>query len=350
MVQAMVCRKAIVMKILHLPLNIASQITVTVRALRDLGVQAQGIAFPGIVTANEHILLLSNRKYGFIRNAFAIIRAIAWADAVHWYYHYALKMALDLWTAKILNRKRIVEFWGSDIRIPEIEASDNPYYAKFFSRTEYSYAESRANSLARQRVFAGFGTDVLLPCPSLRPYLQNHWFDRVHNIRQRVYLPEYVPIYPDISRCPLIIHSPTAPILKGTPVIEATVQSLQSVLSFEYRRVQNMTHLEARKIMQECDIFVDQIIIGSYGLAALEAMAFGKPVVCYIKPSMLSQYPPDLPVVNATIETLPEVLARLIEDGALRRELGRRGREYVEKYHNAHELARQLLQIYQSLK
>lgn len=336
------------MKTLHLPSNTASQITVTVKALRDLGVQAQGIAFPGIVTANENMLLLS--KQNFIRNLFIIIRAIVWADVIHWYYNYAIKKALDLWIAKILKRKRIVEFWGSDIRIPEIEAADNPYYAKFYPQTEYSHTETKANSLMRQRTFARVGVDVLLPCPSLRPHLEHHLYNRIHAVSQRIYLADYTPIYPEISRRPLIIHSPTAPVFKGTPTIEATVQLLQPTLSFEYRRVQNMTHHEARKIMQQCDIFVDQLIIGAHGLAALEAMAFGKPVVCYIKPSMVHQYPPDLPIVNATIETFPEVLARLIEDSRLRRELGRRGREYVEKHHDAHMVAQQLLQIYHDIK
>ena len=94
---------------------------------------------------------------------------------------------------------------------------------------------------------------------------------------------------------------------------------------------------------------MDQVVGGSHGLATLEAMAFGKPVVCYIKPSLVPKFPPELPIVNANQDNLAEVLAGLLADGARRQRIGRQSRAYVEKYHDAHDVARRLVTIYEEL-
>ena len=342
------------MNVLHLPTNVASQISTTVRALRDIGVEARGLAATEVVAESESIKILPNAKPEFSLRAIQnigvhsarVARAILWADVVHWYYN-STAMGLDIRLSRILRRKGIVEFWGSDIRIPEIEAADNPYYAKYMSKLEYRDHECLASSHRRQRAFARHGINVLVPCRSLVPYLRQDLFTSVHHIRQRVYLPDYHPTYSEERARPLVVHSPTAPVAKGTATVERAVESLQPKLQFEYRRVMGVPHAEALQIMRQCDIYVDQLVIGSHGLAAVEAMAFGKPVVCYIKPSMVNQYPSDLPIVNATMETLEAKLAQLIEDHALRKELGQRGRAYVKKHHDAHTLARELTKIYQ---
>jgi hypothetical protein len=75
-------------------------------------------------------------------------------------------------------------------------------------------------------------------------------------------------------------------------------------------------------------------------------MALGTPVVVYVQPSMLAHHPPEIPIVNATVDNIAEVLESLIQDGQRRYELGVRSREYVQKYHDADVLARELLDIY----
>ncbi len=78
-------------------------------------------------------------------------------------------------------------------------------------------------------------------------------------------------------------------------------------------------------------------------------MAFGKPVVCYIKPSLVKQYPVDMPIVNATQDTLTEVLESLIQDSSRRHELGKKGRTYVEVHHDALSVTPQIMDIYTDL-
>ncbi len=347
------------MRILHLPNNISSQISVTVRALRDVGMNARGIVFSNAAIQNtsgvENFQPAPHRspllrKFETLKWWAKVQAAIRWAEVVHWHFHWSAFGGWDVRLAQLLRKKRVVEFWGSDIRIPEIEAANNPYYARILGQHEYVRIESLEASRRRQMRFARAGATVIVADASLASYLQRDLFPQHQRVRQRIYLSDYIPAFPDPANPrPLLIHSPSAPIIKGTAAVKATLETLSSSHTFEFQLVQNMPHTQAKAVLQTCDVFVDQFVLGSYGLAALEAMAYGKPVVAYIKPAMINQYPPDLPIVNATQETLPDVLSELIKNGQLRRELGERGRAYVEKYHDAHKLAQQLVEIYQSL-
>lgn len=345
------------MRVLHLPNNIASQISISVRALRDIGIEARGLAPKGLITSNDVIepLLLPTdtqrvrRLISNMQQRAKILRAIYWSDVVHWHFHWSMAGAMDVKWAKQLRKKRIVEFWGSDIRIPEIESADNPYYAAAHLHSEYRSTETLEKSRLVQSTFASLGAIVLVPDGQMKSYIQADLIAKTDRVRQRIYLPDYEPIYPSsLQDRPVILHSPSASVMKGTAFVKASVAKLQKSHKFDFKLLQGVPHHEAKCLIQSCDIFVDQFVLGAHGLAALEAMAYGKPVVCYIKPAMLIDYPASLPIVNATQETLTEVLAELLEDPSRRHELGRQGRAYVEKYHDAHKLAQQLVDIYKA--
>lgn len=330
----------------------------TVRALRDIGITARGLAPRGIYVSSTGLENYHNppktRRVraisAYLVRVARIWRALLWADTVHWHYHWGIVGALDVRMARKLNKKLLVEFHGSDIRIPEIEAADNRYYRQVMTTQEYREGENLANSRRRQTRFASQGAAVNLPLPGMPFYLLPNLFSRVYSIPHRIYLPDYTPAFPDPNKAdPLVVHSPTAPIIKGTAAVLAAAQQVAESSRFELAIVENKTHSESEAMIKSCDIFLDQFVLGGLGVAALEAMAFGKPVVCYIKPSLVSAYPSDLPIVNATQETLAEVLARLVQDGPWRLDLGRRGRAYVERYHDAHQLAHELVEVYQSL-
>ena len=56
-----------------------------------------------------------------------------------------------------------------------------------------------------------------------------------------------------------------------------------------------------------------------------------------------------VPIVNATKETLVEKVRPLVESAELRRELGERGRAYVEQVHDMNWIGDRLVEIYESL-
>lgn len=346
------------MRVLHLPNNIASIPSHTVKGLRQTGVEVYGLMLGNALVQSADGLKViepvSRRKvYRWIWRSFRwlynYLKWVAWADVIHWYFTPVLPWGLDLKYIKALDKPGVVEWLGSDIRIPEVEFEDNPYYkAAFYNGYEYQF-ESLQRSRQVQKKFAEAGFASIVPVCMLR-YVQTDICPRVYVVPQRIVLSDYNPAYPDpaVTR-PLIVHAPTAPISKGTPAVLKAIEKLKTMYDFEFRLIHGMSRNEALQVMQRADIFLDQFVLGDHGMAALEAMAFGKPVVCYIKPSMIDKYPPDLPIINATQDNLADVLEPLLRDGELRHEIGKRSRVYVEKYHDAIKLAYRLVDIYQEV-
>ncbi len=85
---------------------------------------------------------------------------------------------------------------------------------------------------------------------------------------------------------------------------------------------------------RRADLVLDQLVVGSLGLLANEAMACGKPVVSAINEADFRECYPELPpVINAGRED--EILEAMLElegDRKKLESLGRRSREWVEKY------------------
>jgi hypothetical protein len=349
------------MRVLLLPLNLASQGSVTVRALRALGVDARclvlnnaviqdprGIEGFEISSPARHPLRGGLQALSWWR---AVLGGLRWADVVHWQSTPCwLPFDFDLRYVAHLKRARIVEFWGSDIRVPEIASADNPYMASLYGEHP-ELADGRSErSLRTQRKFADHGFSCLVGDADMESYVRKDLFPAPYRVPARVLPEEFVPCYPNPDEtCPTVVHVPSHKVLKGTEHILRAIDELQRESRFNFRLIHGVEHAEALRLVSTCDIMVDEVISGAYGLAAIEAMAMGKPAVCYIKPSLRSSCPSELPIVSANQDDLVSVLGALLRDGERRHQVGRLGRAYVEKYHNGHLIAGRLVSIYRTL-
>jgi glycosyltransferase involved in cell wall biosynthesis len=176
------------------------------------------------------------------------------------------------------------------------------------------------------------------------------WVPEAHVIPPGLDLTPFTPVPPSDNPRPLVVHAPSNREKKGTSwVIEACEQ-----LDVELDIVEGVPHDVARERYARADITVDQLNAGWHGIFALESMALGKPVVTYLKPDVVERsaegYGIRLPVVPATKETLVEVLRPLVEQPALRRELGAASRAYVEQVHDIDRVTDRLVDLYRSLE
>jgi hypothetical protein len=101
------------------------------------------------------------------------------------------------------------------------------------------------------------------------------------------------------------------------------------------------------RTLASCDLLVDQLFMGWYGLLAIEGMALGKAVVCHLRPDFAQ---PGCPVVDATAETLVDVLRPLIADPGRRAALGPEGQAWARARHDQAAVGRTLLAHYEELR
>lgn len=142
-----------------------------------------------------------------------------------------------------------------------------------------------------------------------------------------------------------IVHAPTQRAAKGTPDILRALDELQREFGSRVRvtLVERKPQADAEAIYRSADLVIDQVLIGWYGAAAVEAMYAGVPVACYINDDHLALVPEamarDLPILRVTPATLLAELRRFIHDRDLARDLSERGRRFARTWHDPHRLA-----------
>ncbi|MEI9958760.1 MAG: glycosyltransferase [Ferruginibacter sp.] len=349
------------MNVLFLPVNIASMQAITAEALNGLeGIEAKCLTVNvhKYQTANSTIIVLPER-FVSRRNPFKWLYAqwnfkrqlkkwIVWADVLHYIWGPAYESAKDLRWAKKMKKPVFIEWAGSDIRDPELLSEINKYF-KYAYNNGYEYREFEGGDhrkIVQQQFYDAAAKPLLSPEMSL--FLNKKLFPEYLRVLARININEFIPEFPSVQNLkPLIIHSPSAKIAKGSNLIIAVVEELKKEFDFEFMLLHDLKREDVLKIVQQADIFIDQIICGGYGMATMEALAFGKPVLCYLIPELFKAgLPIDCPIVNTNPDNLREQLIRLIANPGLRYDIGRQSRVYVEKYHDAQKISIQLAAIY----
>jgi len=158
----------------------------------------------------------------------------------------------------------------------------------------------------------------------------------------------YVGTKPDNRDTVNIVHAPNHRHYKGTDYLLQVVDKLQREgFKLELVLVEKIPNREALRLYEQADIVADQFLIGGHGILAIEAMALGKPVICYIRKQEYLLQPEECPIVNANPDNLEEVVRYLVENPEKRCELGRLGRSYVEKYFSIEVFSKRLKKMYQ---
>jgi hypothetical protein len=136
-------------------------------------------------------------------------------------------------------------------------------------------------------------------------------------------------------------HAPNHRGFKGTEFVIDAVQKLREEgLFVELILLEKVQNDLLRKIFRDdLDILVEQLIATGHGFNAVEGMSSGLPVVSnledetYTLPFRRWSFLSECPLVSATPENLVDVLRKLVTRPELRQQIGRAGRQYVEKYH-----------------
>jgi glycosyltransferase involved in cell wall biosynthesis len=310
----------VTLRVVHCPINTAGVPWTNVQALRRKGVDARLVVFERYQLHPEADWSL-DRPAGFLRRQLvqwrALVELLPQTDVFHFYFGLTLvPKSLQFPILRALRKRSVYHFLGSDIR----------------GRTPAELAYGKRA-----------GAQVVGSYDAAR------WVPEAHVVPPGLDLRDYEPAPPSDSPRPVVVHAPSNRAKKGTEHVIASCAELPVELDL----VEGVHHDEARERYRRADLVVDQLNAGWYGLFAIEAMALGKPVVSFLHDEARRRtgeaFGRDVPVVQATKETLVEALRPLVESPAERRRIGAESRAYVEHVHDADVVADHLLDIYSRL-
>lgn len=333
------------MRVLHAPSEIAGQPSILARALRDLGVEAWSLATnPSYAQyqPDEHPPLDDMPPLPrYLGYAGLVARHLGRHDVFHFHFGRTLipPHNLDLPLYRALGKKLVFHYHGCDVR-------NRAHMLATHAWSTCTECEPFCIPQRQQRILREARANAHAEIVSTPDLLES--VPRAQQVHVAAWLPDYEPKpFRDTPR--LVLHAPTNRLIKGTRHVEAAFESLRPRFpGVEFRTVEKLPWAQLRDQMSECDVFVDQVFMGWYGMVSVEAMALARPTLAYVRPEFEPRAH-DCPVVRVTVDTLADELAAVLGDTPRRRALGAAGRAYVEREHEAHVIGRQLVGLYQRI-
>jgi len=362
------------MRVLHAPVNVGNQPWVLSRAERRLGVSSDVTTRDQTWLKYASDLVLAPEGAGSAETA---IRSVAYGltgqwryDVLHFYFGqtflspgfplsrnaalnevFSRLTTLDLHVARLLGRKLFMTLQGCDVRLAKEGNTRNEW--TMCAPNHCEMYERCVTSLDHRRRYL---IDKILPLFNRVFYLNP---ELGHVVPTGTFLPyanveieKFALSLPSEHGKPRIVHAPTAGGIKGTPLILDALSRLQSSYDFELILVERKTHEEALQLYKSADLAIDQVLAGWYGGFAVEMMAMGKPVACYLRgedmpfvPAAMSE---QIPVFNISPTTLAEDLAGILERRTEWRARGIESRNYVDRWHNPALIAKAMIAAYAS--
>lgn len=230
---------------------------------------------------------------------------------------------------------------GTDARLPSSHAE----------RSEWSYYRDPSVYLPRAETLARRNIDLLTR--SGRPL-----FVSTPDLLLDLPTATWCPVVVDPARwspvrterrpgAPLrVVHAPSNPVLKGTPLIMPTLERLQEEGVIDFRLIQGIPSADMPELFAGADVLLDQFRLGSYGVAACEAMATGCIVIGqiseHVRNTVSHSTARSLPILEADPRSLEKALRELSATPDLT-PLRRASTEFVTDVHDGRRSADALL-------
>ena len=154
-----------------------------------------------------------------------------------------------------------------------------------------------------------------------------------------------------------ILHAPNHPMIKGTDALIKAVELLKSEgLDLELILLQGVPNEKIRSAIADVDLVADQFVIGAYGLFAIEAMAMGKPVLCYLREDLVDLFvkaglvtEDEMPLINTDLLDIASKIRWAYDNREKLSAIGMKGREYVQNHHSTEHIGKVFAKILNEL-
>ena len=352
------------MRVLHGPVNVGNQPWVLSRYERHLGIQSDVVVNYSTWFGYQVDRCLSDYAR---RSARAITARLLFGLSAPWRYHvlhyyfgrsfmtwddYSAPMPWwfsDLKLAKLLGRKVFMTLQGCDVRLSHLSAARHAFTPCHEGHCQ-AVPSCRVTVDARRQQLI----DNIIPqCD--RVFVLNP--ELAHYVPGSVFLPyasvdveALEPVWPKSQGPAVILHAPSDEGIKGSRMIIEAIERVRQRIPIEFILVQGIQHAQAMQLYRQADLVIDQVLTGWYGGFAVEAMALGKPVACYIREADLPHVPAamraELPLIRLTPDTLEADLTAVLTRQAEWSQWGRQARAFVLRWHHPRRLAAAMVQAY----
>lgn len=341
-------------RLLFAPFNYAGQGTAWAQSAETQGDKADGVSI------SAQSLALASGSFSFPASvtihAGAFIGSRQWRDsfdaALGRYTHIVIesfgslrgrgtgRVVLD--EIRELERRGIhvaLLCHGSDIRSPRTAASrpGGPPLEAWGDRLKHLQRSTDENRL----VLDEFPGSVFVSTPDLLiDAPEATWLPLVIDVQSwenaDAESPRTMPSLP-----PRVLHIPSNSQVKGSARIDDVATRLHEAGVIHYTRANNVPHSQMPKIVAQSDIVIDQLLAGSYGVAACEAMSAGRAVVSHVSADVRSLAANaagvDLPIIEADSDTLESVLTTLATSPQTITDAGIAGQAFVRLLHSGRQ-------------
>ena len=229
-------------------------------------------------------------------------------------------------------------FHGSDIRVPSLHVAEN-HWSPFRDSLGPVHALEEG-ALKNAALVSDLGIPAFVSTPDLLRWLPDAtWCPVVVDAAVwRGVLAKRTSSGP-----PVVAHAPTQKWMKGTDRIEPMLRRLSEEGVIEYRQVVDVPHASMPSFYANSDVVLDQFLLGSYGVSACEALASGRIVMGHVddltRAQVLKLTGMELPVHEATIESLETELRRVASEPEAFETVRARGPSFVEAVHSGRHSA-----------
>ena len=332
------------LKVFHGLVNYGTQAGLFSKELRAQGVEAISVSYPDpfkrlidFELLHGGSLLQKIKKHTI--NYFLKIKWFFKYNVFHFYFGQTLlPYNLDLYFYKLFGKKLVMEYLGYDVDL-----------CLGLNGLDYSNNKcDRIKKLKRIKFQAKWMDKQLVCAPYYYQFVDNSIIlPLAIDIDKYKYNPLVVNFDPLT-----IIHCPTDRTYKKSDFIENAINKLKSEgYKINYKCITNVTHEKLKEEMISADLVIDQLNPW-YGTVSIEAMALGRPVICgYHEHLKFYDYEKfkDLPIINANIYNIYDVLKDVLNNKYDLEELSRQGRLFVERTHDLKKVANDLLKLYKKL-
>ncbi|WP_304941787.1 glycosyltransferase [Vallitalea guaymasensis] len=264
-------------------------------------------------------------------------------DIFHFNYLSSLTINnIDLSILIELNKKLFLHLWDKEVSITSKAVEYNPYI-----NIDNIHDDNIKRSLE--------ATSKYIPnCIISNMELQNYvsdFFDTVNYISPMIDIEKYInlPFYNynrERNKKFTIACTPSATKSKGIRYILKAIEELKLRYEIVLLQMQELSYENKLIVYGRADLVIDEITTGNYSQHAIEAMALEKPVICWINDFMKDIYPSELPIINSRPENIKEVIAEILCNKDMLKSIGKKGRDYITKYHNSNIEVKKLIELY----